>query len=219
VLVVRTKDGTLRGHYDVCRHRGSRLAAPGRRANVGGLRARPPHAPRRRPAHRAARRHPRAPSQLPARGPTHGRAHHLRSGGELESDRRELQRVPPLRTGAPGAVRGRTRVQATGWEGPRLARRVRLPVPDEMVRPSLDPGDAVGFWDLVDRQDSRICESVQQGMGSRAFNVGYCAPMEDLSLDIRRYLGERLGRQVPPVEPRASARSKIPTASTTSEPR
>ena len=65
--------------------------------------------------------------------------------------------------------------------------------PDEMVRPSFDPGDAVGFWDLVDRQDSRICESVQQGMGSRAFNVGYCAPMEDLSLDIRRYLGERLG--------------------------
>ena len=26
VLLVRTKDGTLRGHYDVCRHRGSRLA-------------------------------------------------------------------------------------------------------------------------------------------------------------------------------------------------
>jgi hypothetical protein len=30
-------------------------------------------------------------------------------------------------------------------------------------------------------------------MGSRAFEVGYYAPMEDLALDIRRYVGERLG--------------------------
>ena len=29
VLGVRTKDGTLGGHYDVCRHRGSRLALEG----------------------------------------------------------------------------------------------------------------------------------------------------------------------------------------------
>ena len=65
--------------------------------------------------------------------------------------------------------------------------------PVEMARPSFDPSDAVGFWDLVNRQDWRICGSVQQGMGSRAFDVGYYAPMEDLSLDIRRYVGERLG--------------------------
>jgi hypothetical protein len=30
-------------------------------------------------------------------------------------------------------------------------------------------------------------------MGSRAFDVGYYAPMEDLSLDIRRYLADTLG--------------------------
>jgi hypothetical protein len=30
-------------------------------------------------------------------------------------------------------------------------------------------------------------------MGSTAFDYGYYAPMEDLSLDIRRYLAERLG--------------------------
>jgi Rieske 2Fe-2S family protein len=52
---------------------------------------------------------------------------------------------------------------------------------------------AVEFWDLVNRQDWRICESVQQGMSSRVFRFGYYAPMEDLSLDIRRYVGERLG--------------------------
>jgi Rieske 2Fe-2S family protein len=65
--------------------------------------------------------------------------------------------------------------------------------PDEMAKASFDPSDAIEFWDLVNRQDWRICESVQQGMSSRVFRFGYYAPMEDLSLDIRRYVGERLG--------------------------
>ncbi len=68
--------------------------------------------------------------------------------------------------------------------------------PAEMARPTFDPSDAVGFWDLVNRQDWRICEAVQDGMGSRAFDVGYYAPMEDLALDVRRYVGERLGGAV-----------------------
>jgi len=65
--------------------------------------------------------------------------------------------------------------------------------PDEMAKPTFDPGDAVEFWDLVNRQDWRVCESVQQGMRSRKFTAGYFAPMEDASLDIRRYLDARLG--------------------------
>jgi Rieske 2Fe-2S family protein len=81
---------------------------------------------------------------------------------------------------------------------PRDAGRTRIECdvlfhPEEMARPSFDPSDAVGFWDLVNRQDWRICEAVQDGMGSRAFDVGYYAPMEDLALDIRRYVGERVG--------------------------
>lgn len=68
--------------------------------------------------------------------------------------------------------------------------------PTELARPTFDPSDAVEFWDLVNRQDWRICESVQRGMGSRAFTHGYYAPMEDLSLDIRRYLADRLGEGV-----------------------
>ena len=40
--------------------------------------------------------------------------------------------------------------------------------PDEMARPGFDPADAVEFWDLVNRQDWTICESVQRGMSSRA---------------------------------------------------
>ncbi len=65
--------------------------------------------------------------------------------------------------------------------------------PDEIGKPGFDPSDAVDFWDLVNRQDWKICESVQDGMRSRAFVHGYYAPMEDASLDIRRYIASRLG--------------------------
>ena len=65
--------------------------------------------------------------------------------------------------------------------------------PDEMAKPGFDPADAVDFWDLVNRQDWEICASVQNGMSSRAFRYGYYAPMEDLSLDIRRYLADTIG--------------------------
>jgi Rieske 2Fe-2S family protein len=65
--------------------------------------------------------------------------------------------------------------------------------PDELAKPEFDAADAVDFWDLVNRQDWNICKRVQQGMSSRVHQFGYYAPMEDLSLDIRRYVTERLG--------------------------
>jgi Rieske 2Fe-2S family protein len=65
--------------------------------------------------------------------------------------------------------------------------------PSEMDAPDFDPSDAIEFWDLINHQDWRICASVQRGMGSRAFEFGYFAPMEDESRDIRRYVEERLG--------------------------
>jgi Rieske 2Fe-2S family protein len=64
--------------------------------------------------------------------------------------------------------------------------------PSEMERGAFDPSDVREFWDIVNRQDWAICESVQAGMRSQAFRYGYYAPMEDASLDIRRYLEERL---------------------------
>lgn len=76
--------------------------------------------------------------------------------------------------------------------------------PDEMARPAFDPMDAVEFWDITNRQDWVICESVQRGMGSRKFTRGYYAPMESLSLDIRNYLTDRLppgGTGSPPGQP------------------
>jgi len=64
--------------------------------------------------------------------------------------------------------------------------------PEEMKKTEFDARDAVEFWDLVNRQDWEICKRVQQGTHSRVHEFGYYAPMEDMSLDIRRYVMERL---------------------------
>lgn len=64
--------------------------------------------------------------------------------------------------------------------------------PGEIAKPGFDASDVVDFWDVVNRQDWAICQSVQAGMRSQAFAFGYYAPMEDASLDIRRYVAERL---------------------------
>jgi Rieske 2Fe-2S family protein len=65
--------------------------------------------------------------------------------------------------------------------------------PSEVAKPSFDPSDAADFWDVVNHQDWAVCASVQRGMGSRAYTDGWYAPMEDLALDIRRWLLPRLG--------------------------
>lgn len=67
--------------------------------------------------------------------------------------------------------------------------------PQEMQRADFDPQDAVEFWDHVNKQDWQICESVQRGMQASVFESGYYGPMEDLSLDIRNYVRERLGQK------------------------
>ena len=63
----------------------------------------------------------------------------------------------------------------------------------EIEKPGFDPSDVVQFWDVVNRQDWERCESVHDGMGSRGFRGAFYAPMEDPSLDIRRYLEKHLG--------------------------
>ena len=60
--------------------------------------------------------------------------------------------------------------------------------PSAVADPAFDPSDAGDFWDLVNRQDWAICESVQRGMSSRAYRHGWFAEMEDDSADIRRWL-------------------------------
>jgi phenylpropionate dioxygenase-like ring-hydroxylating dioxygenase large terminal subunit len=63
---------------------------------------------------------------------------------------------------------------------------------DAVADPVFDPSDAAELWHLVNQQDWGICESVQRGMSSRAYTHGWFAPMEDDSLDIRRWLLPRL---------------------------
>ncbi len=64
--------------------------------------------------------------------------------------------------------------------------------PNEMSKVDFDPMDAVEFWDLVNRQEWEICESVQRGMSSQVFNSGFYGLMEDWILDIRKYVRARL---------------------------
>lgn len=64
---------------------------------------------------------------------------------------------------------------------------------DEVAKPGFDAREVVEFWDLVNKQDWGICESVQRGMASRGFRGGWFAPMEDASADIRTYVTQRVG--------------------------
>jgi Rieske 2Fe-2S family protein len=64
--------------------------------------------------------------------------------------------------------------------------------PEAVHADDFQPEDAGELWDLVNRQDWEICESVQRVMTSRAYTQGWFAPMEDLSADIRTWLLPRL---------------------------
>jgi Rieske 2Fe-2S family protein len=65
--------------------------------------------------------------------------------------------------------------------------------PDEVASPEFDPSDAADLWDLVNRQDWAICESVQRGMSSRVWRGGWFAPTEDESADISRWYLAAMG--------------------------
>jgi phenylpropionate dioxygenase-like ring-hydroxylating dioxygenase large terminal subunit len=67
--------------------------------------------------------------------------------------------------------------------------------PYEIAQSNFDPSDAVELWDITNRQDWSICESVQRGIRSRVHTHGYYAPMEDFSLDIRGYVRDRLSKE------------------------
>ncbi len=63
----------------------------------------------------------------------------------------------------------------------------------ELSKETFNADDAIEFWDLINRQDFAICESVQQGIGSSAHEIGLYSPMEDWNLDIRHYVTDRIG--------------------------
>jgi len=51
--------------------------------------------------------------------------------------------------------------------------------PEALDRPGFDPGYAVDFWDITNRQDWAACESVQRGLASPHASPGPLAPDED----------------------------------------
>jgi glycine betaine catabolism A len=52
--------------------------------------------------------------------------------------------------------------------------------PDELARPGFDARDVVEFWDMTNRQDWRVSELSQAGIGSRAYTPGPYSNREDL---------------------------------------
>ncbi|TLZ44309.1 MAG: aromatic ring-hydroxylating dioxygenase subunit alpha [Methanobacteriota archaeon] len=65
--------------------------------------------------------------------------------------------------------------------------------PATMARPDFDPSDAVGLWDVINRQDWAVCERSQKGMRSRVWRGGRYTDQEPQVYDFDRYVRERLG--------------------------
>jgi Rieske 2Fe-2S family protein len=52
--------------------------------------------------------------------------------------------------------------------------------PEAFKRGDFDPEDAVGFWDMVNKQDWHVCELSQQGISSRAYEPGLYSSRESI---------------------------------------
>lgn len=66
--------------------------------------------------------------------------------------------------------------------------------PEALARNGFDPGYAVDFWDITNKQDWAACESVQRGMESGMARPGPLSPVEDavyqfVSMVARGYTG------------------------------
>ena len=65
------------------------------------------------------------------------------------------------------------------------------------ARHGFDPSDAADFWDVVNRRTGRSASRCSAACRRAAYTQGWFAPMEDASLDIRRWLLPRLGEAAP----------------------
>ena len=69
--------------------------------------------------------------------------------------------------------------------------------PESLAKPGFDPGYAVDFWDLTNRQDWQACESVQRGLSSPHALPGPLSPEEEavyrfVTMVARGYQGKRV---------------------------
>ncbi len=65
---------------------------------------------------------------------------------------------------------------------------------EALARPGFDPARAVDFWDATNRQDWRVSELAQQGIGSSAYRPGPYSNREDQLWEIDRLILRRLRR-------------------------
>ena len=66
--------------------------------------------------------------------------------------------------------------------------------PEDVGEPSFDPRPAVEFWDLTNRQDWAVCESVQKGMASSRYEPGPYSDWESVLVEFDRHYLDALGR-------------------------
>lgn len=52
--------------------------------------------------------------------------------------------------------------------------------PDAFDRPDFKPEDAIGFWDMTNKQDWHVCELSQRGIASRAYRPGPYSSRESI---------------------------------------
>jgi Rieske 2Fe-2S family protein len=62
--------------------------------------------------------------------------------------------------------------------------------PDAIAAADFDPGDAVAFWDMTNRQDWHVCEQMQLGLKSRAYRPGPYSHREGLLYGFDRLILE-----------------------------
>jgi len=63
--------------------------------------------------------------------------------------------------------------------------------PRAIEAPDFDPGDAIDFWDLTNRQDWGVCELAQLGAGSRGYTAGRYSLEETDTHAFDRMVAER----------------------------
>ena len=64
--------------------------------------------------------------------------------------------------------------------------------PEVMKRSDFDPSDAVGFWDMTNKQDWHVCEISQLGVASKGYIPGPFTHQEELLYEFDRFVLDRL---------------------------
>lgn len=67
--------------------------------------------------------------------------------------------------------------------------------PETIAQADFNPEAIVTIWDRVNRQDWELCESVQQGVSSRAYTPGFYAGQESLCAEIDLEVLKALGHE------------------------